>query len=279
MTALDGFSRSSFTHEGVTRDVYRAGSGPAVIVIHEMPGLTPKVAAFGTRVADAGFTAVLPSLFGVPGRRPTTGYLVRELVRGCVAREFTSWARQRTSPITVWCRALAGSLHAELGGKGVGAIGMCFTGGFALAMMIDDHTVAPVVSQPSVPFAIGRRRAASIDLSPADRERVRARAMAGCDVLGLRYTGDKAVRSHPFPGAPRTPRRPVHRRRVRRHRPLGAHGTRSGGRGGPGARVSRRAPAVTDVRSWVTAAVGDGSVVVRSRRLPGAHRRSYARSM
>jgi dienelactone hydrolase len=93
----------------------------------------------------------------------------------------------------VWCRALAKSLHGELGGNGVGAIGMCFTGGFALAMMVDDHTVAPVVSQPSVPFAIGRRRAASIDLSPADRERVRARAVAGCEVLGLRYKGDKAV--------------------------------------------------------------------------------------
>ncbi len=193
MTALDGFSLSSFTHEGVTRDVYRAGSGPGVIVIHEMPGLTPKVAEFGARVAGAGFTAVLPSLFGEPGRPPTTGYLLRELVRGCVAREFTSWARQRTSPITVWCRALAKSSHAELGGKGVGAIGMCFTGGFALAMMIDDHTVAPVLSQPSVPFAIGRRRAESIDLSPADRERVRARAMAGCEVLGLRYKSDKAV--------------------------------------------------------------------------------------
>jgi dienelactone hydrolase len=193
MSALDGFSRSSFTHEGVTRDVYRAGSGPAVIVIHEMPGLTPKVAEFGASVAGAGFTAVLPSLFGEPDRPPTTRYLMRELVRGCVAREFTSWARQRTSPITVWCRALAKSLHGELGGNGVGAIGMCFTGGFALAMMVDDHTVAPVVSQPSVPFAIGRRRAASIDLSPADRERVRARAVAGCEVLGLRYKGDKAV--------------------------------------------------------------------------------------
>ena len=193
MSTLDGFSHSSFTHDRVTRDIYRTGSGPGVVVIHEMPGLTPTVAEFGARVAGAGFTAVLPSLFGVPGRPPTTGYLLRELVRGCVAREFTSWARQRTSPITRWCRALAGALHEELGGKGVGAIGMCFTGGFALAMMIDDHTVAPVVSQPSVPFAIGRRRSASLDLSPDDRDRVRARALAGCDVLGLRYTGDKLV--------------------------------------------------------------------------------------
>lgn len=193
MTALDEFARSSFTDGEITRDIYRAGSGPGVIVIHEMPGLTPKVAEFGSRVADAGFTAVLPSLFGVPGREPSTGYLWRELVRGCVAREFTSWARQRTSPITVWCRALARSLHEEVGGQGVGAIGMCFTGGFALAMMVDAHTVAPVLSQPSVPFAVGRKRSASLDLSPGDRERVRARAEAGCDVLGLRFKGDKLV--------------------------------------------------------------------------------------
>jgi dienelactone hydrolase len=85
MSALDGFSRSSFTHEGVTRDVYRAGSGPAVIVIHEMPGLTPKVAEFGASVAGAGFTAVLPSLFGEPDRPPTTRYLMRDSARLCRA--------------------------------------------------------------------------------------------------------------------------------------------------------------------------------------------------
>lgn len=41
-------------------------------------------------------------------------------------------AMRQTSPVIAWLRALAKSLHAEVGGVGVGAIGMCFSGGFAL---------------------------------------------------------------------------------------------------------------------------------------------------
>ena len=95
-----------------------------------------------------------------------------------------------TAPVATWLRSLARELHDELGGPGVGALGMCFTGGFALAMMVDDSVVAPVVAQPSVPFALGRERAADLNLSPADLERVRGRAAAGCQVLGLRYRQD-----------------------------------------------------------------------------------------
>ncbi len=105
----------------------------------------------------------------------------------------------RTSPITGWLRALAGGLHTECGGPGVGAIGMCFSGGFALGMMLDETTVAPVLSQPSLPVAtpIGRKRGANLNLSPADLATVKGRAAAGCEVLGLglglRYTGDRLV--------------------------------------------------------------------------------------
>jgi dienelactone hydrolase len=190
---LAGFTLGSFTHAGVTHDTYRRGHGPGVVVIHEMPGLTPRVAAYATEVADAGFTVVCPSLFGTPGRAPTPGYLIGALAKGCVSAEFHALAAGRTSPATTWCRALAADLHRECGGPGVGAIGMCFTGGFALAMLLDDHTVAPVLSQPSLPFAIGRRRAGDLGLSPEDLERVVARARGGCDVLGLRYIGDRAV--------------------------------------------------------------------------------------
>jgi len=66
---FDGFARTTVTHEGVSRDVWQAGTGPAVIVIHELPGLHPGVIDFARRVVAAGFTAVMPSLFGTPGRR------------------------------------------------------------------------------------------------------------------------------------------------------------------------------------------------------------------
>jgi dienelactone hydrolase len=196
--SLPGYTLESFEHEGTTHPVYRRGSGPAVIVIHEVPGVTPGVAAFGKRVADAGFTAVLPSLFGTPGREVSGGYALRSMLHGCVSREFANWATQTTSPITVWLRALAKAEHARCGGPGVGAVGMCFTGGFALAMMVDDEVVAPVLSQPSLPFPVGSARKRDLAISDADLAVIKARAAEGQCVLGLRFTGDMAVPGERF---------------------------------------------------------------------------------
>ncbi len=191
--ALDGFTATEFTHEGVTRTVYAAGTGPAVIVIHEVPGLHPGVVDFGRRVVERGFHVRMPSLFGKPGKPFGVAYAMRSMVSGCVAKEFTSWALNRTSPITSWLRALAADAHTACGGAGVGAVGMCFTGGFALGMMLDETTQAPVLSQPSLPFALGKRRKASVGISDADLERLGARASAGACVMGLRFTGDPLV--------------------------------------------------------------------------------------
>jgi dienelactone hydrolase len=121
---LDGFAESTFTHAGVSRQVYRGGTGPAVIVIHEVPGLHPEAIAFGRRVVDAGFSVYMPSLFGTPGKDFGWGYTMRTLPRVCVAREFATLAADRTSPIIGWLRALAAEAHAECGGPGVGAVGM-----------------------------------------------------------------------------------------------------------------------------------------------------------
>ncbi len=58
-----------FEHNGKSKTVLRTGSGPAVIVMSEIPGITPRVAEFGRKVSGIGCTAVLPSLFGVPGEK------------------------------------------------------------------------------------------------------------------------------------------------------------------------------------------------------------------
>ena len=192
--ALDGWAPGEFSADGRTRRVYSRGSGPGVIVIHEIPGITPRVAAFGNDVAEAGFTVTMPSLVGRPGRAVSGGYVAVSMFKVCVAREFTNWALQRTSPIISWLRALAADLHASAGGPGVGAVGMCFSGGFALGMMVDATMVAPVLSQPSMPFAAGKAaRHADLNLSPDDALRVAERAAAGCEVLGLRFDQDKLV--------------------------------------------------------------------------------------
>lgn len=190
---LQGWTRTAFDADDRSYDTYRAGTGPGVIVIHEIPGMTPQVIAFAQEVVDAGFTVVMPHLFGDPGRPVSAGYAAKVVPAVCVSKEFTTFATGRTSPIAGWLRALSRSLHEELGGVGVGVVGMCFTGGFALAMMVDDSVAAPVLAQPSLPFPIGRRRSADLALSPKDLSAVKARAAAGCPVLGLRYAGDKAT--------------------------------------------------------------------------------------
>jgi len=178
------------TYDGRTHDVYKVGAGPAVIVIHEIPGLHQGVLAFGERVAAAGFTAYMPHLFGAVGGKMTVGASLRQMARACVSREFSTWALNRTSPITTWLRALAKDAHRACGGPGVGAVGMCLTGGFALAMAVDPWLLAPVLSQPSIPFAITPARRRDIGVSPEDLAAVKARDVC---VMGLRYTGDPAV--------------------------------------------------------------------------------------
>ncbi|MEO5710266.1 MAG: dienelactone hydrolase family protein [Nocardioidaceae bacterium] len=193
MSALDTWTRGSHSYDGTTHPTYRKGSGPGVVVIHEIPGMTPDVIAFGDEVAAAGFTVVMPHLFGEPEAPSTLKQVAKVLPRLCVNKEFTKLALQETTPVAVWLRSLARELHGELGGPGVGALGMCFTGGFALAMMVDDSVAAPVLCQPSAPFAIGKRRGGDLNLSPADLEIVKLRASQGCSVLGLQYRRDPAT--------------------------------------------------------------------------------------
>jgi dienelactone hydrolase len=195
---LEGFERVPFGALGATRDVWWNGEGPAVLVISELPGITPEVVAFARRVAARGMTVALPHLFGEDGRAPTTAYLLRSLATVCVSREFTVMATGRSSPIVTWLRALATLAHDRCAGPGVGVVGMCFTGGFALAMMADAPIVAPVLSQPSLPFAIGSRRAADLGCSAAELAAVKAKIDDGAQVLGLRFTGDPAVKPARF---------------------------------------------------------------------------------
>ncbi|HWF01454.1 MAG TPA: dienelactone hydrolase family protein [Caulobacteraceae bacterium] len=193
--ALAAYQRFEFTDPKGrwTRPVYRRGAGPAVIVIHEMPGLHPLVVRFADRVAGAGMTVFCPSLFGDPGRPASLPYALGVMAKAiCIRREFDVWASDRSSPIVDWLRALAAQVHAECGGKGVGAVGMCFTGNFALAMMTEPCVVAPVLSQPSLP--LGRKGAAGLGLSPAELSCAKRRLTdEDLSVMALRFFGDKVV--------------------------------------------------------------------------------------
>jgi len=185
--ALRGFVASEATFLGVTKRVFRGGEGPPVLVMAEIPGITPRVLDFARRLIDRGMTVVLPDLFGVAGQPPRAHRLARTIAKACISREFSMLARHKASPVTDWLRALARSLHEEFDGP-VGAVGMCLTGNFALTLCLDPWMTAPVLSQPSLPVAIGR---STLHATPEVEETLVRRAKEdGLTVLGLRFSGD-----------------------------------------------------------------------------------------
>lgn len=196
---LAGWDREPFTAEGFTYDVYRKGAGPGVLLIPEMPGVHPGVLALGNYLVDNGFTVAIPSLFGTPGA-PARGLgLVPTLVRGCVAKEFAAFALDRQRPVTRYLRALARDLNDSTPGRGVGVIGQCFTGGFALAAAVDDSVLASVLSQPSVPIALTATHRRDPGFSEQEMKVIEKRAAEdGLCALGLRFSGDPMAPAERF---------------------------------------------------------------------------------
>ncbi|MFN7956063.1 MAG: dienelactone hydrolase family protein [bacterium] len=185
------FEERKFDALGKTRPVFWKGSGPGVVIVHEVPGITREVAEFGRRVAARGFTAVLPSLFNEPGVRYTPCDMGRALRYACIQAEFSMLARRAASPITEWLRALCRHVHERCGGPGVGAVGMCLTGNFALTLVADPWVMAPVLSQPSLPVGLTRSHRAALHVSDENLATLKRRVRdEGLTVLGLRFTHD-----------------------------------------------------------------------------------------
>lgn len=192
---LTDFHTRTFTLEAATRRVFVSGSGPAVIVMAEMPGISPHVARFARWVRHAGFTVYLPSLFGTDGAVPRAEEGLAVLRRACISAEFHAMAGRGASPVTAWLRALARRAMDECGGPGVGAVGMCFTGNFALSMMLEPAMLAPVLAQPSLPLD----DPAALESDPQELAAIRARLdREGLTVLAYRFEGDRHCRAERF---------------------------------------------------------------------------------
>lgn len=188
---LSGWVKAPFTGAGLTYDCFEKGSGPGVVLIPEVPGITPEVLGLADHLVAEGFAVVIPSPFGVPGQAATVGYTIRVISRLCVSSEFRAFTANAHRPITDFLRAVAADLASRTPGPGVGVIGMCFTGGFALATAVDDAVLAPVLSQPAVPFPVGRARQIDAGVSTAELDRIAERTRDdGLCVLGLRFSED-----------------------------------------------------------------------------------------
>ncbi len=193
--AMDDFERRELALLGQTKRVFVSGAGPAVIVMAEMPRIYAHVVRFARTVRDAGFTVWMPALFGTQGGPVTLPAAVSTMVRACVSREFRAFAANRSSPVTRWLRALAAHAHTLCGGKGVGAIGMCFTGNFALSMMLEPAMLAPVLAQPSLPMF----RSGGMHIAPDELAAVKARMeREDLTVLAYRFEGDRFCRAERF---------------------------------------------------------------------------------
>lgn len=184
---LSDFEAREVTLEEKTKRVYVSGHGPAVIVMHEMPGISPHVARFTRWVREAGFTVYMPSLFGRDGAVPEAKEGGEVFQRVCISREFHVMGGGRTSPVVSWLRALAAMASSECGGSSVGAVGMCFTGNFAISMMIEPVMKAAVACQPSLPLDTP----SAIEMSDEDAAAIADRLeKEDLTVKGYRFEGD-----------------------------------------------------------------------------------------
>lgn len=192
---LEDFLARKITLDGVTKTVYVSGTGPAVIVMAEMPGISPHVARFSRWVREAGFSVYMPSLFGYDGKIVSAEEGAEIFKHACVSAEFRAFAGNDSSPATQWLRALARLAHKECGGPGVGAIGMCFTGNFALSMMLEPSVLAPVLSQPALPMD----DPAGIESPEAEINIIRERLeREDLTVLAYRFKGDNFCKAQRF---------------------------------------------------------------------------------
>jgi dienelactone hydrolase len=190
---LAGWRVAPFTAADLTHDCYEKGEGPGVVLVPEVPGMTPEVLGLADHLVDSGFTVVVPSPYGVPGKPMTGGYAMSVIARLCVSAEFRAFATNAKRPFTAWLRALARDLAGRTNGTGVGVIGMCFSGGFALAAAVDDVVLAPVISQPSLPFPVNAAHRRDPGVSVAELEQVAARTKGdNLCLLGLGFSADPA---------------------------------------------------------------------------------------
>ncbi|MBD0334946.1 MAG: dienelactone hydrolase family protein [Cyanobacteria bacterium Co-bin13] len=188
---MEDFATFDFASEGFSpRRVYCKGTGPAIVILHELPGLIPECVDLARRIADAGFTVYLPLLFGEPNQPFSMLKMAGNMVELCISQEFYCFARYQSSPITDWLRALCRKAHADCKGRGVGVIGMCLTGGFVLSLMADPTVIAPVTSQPSLPFGFTADAKATLGVYSDELEKAQARAAQGVPLLALRYSED-----------------------------------------------------------------------------------------
>lgn len=142
-------------------------------------------------LVNAGFEVVLPHLFGPIGKVSMLGNLARVF---CMRREFNVFTANESSPIVDWLKALCKKVQSDRNVAGVGVIGMCLTGNFAISLMADDSVLAAVASQPSLPIA----KSNNLHMSVGDIEAVNAGIDATAPIKAYRFERDSLCNADKF---------------------------------------------------------------------------------
>jgi dienelactone hydrolase len=143
------FSATTRYNDSITHDIYTKGSGAPVILLQELPGISDETFRLADKFIDAGFTVVMPHLFGPIGKIAFISNTARIF---CMRKEFRLFEKNKSSPIVDWLKALCAEVKQKHNAEGVGMVGMCLTGNFAMALMADENVLATVASQPSLPL-------------------------------------------------------------------------------------------------------------------------------
>jgi len=188
MSHIDGYDKFDFNGplsvgDRVSHVVYHRGDGPPIIVIQELPGIGPQTIALANKIVDAGFAVYMPHLFGPLRKTSLAGNVMRLF---CLRREYHLFAKNKSSPIVNWLRALCQEVQRLSGHSRIGSVGMCLTGGFALTLMAEDGVVGGVASQPSLPVFANRAVHMSADEIAAANRGMAANGPG----LAMRYEGD-----------------------------------------------------------------------------------------
>ena len=177
--AIQEFASFDFVNGDISHRVFRKGEGPGVVIIHELPGMTTACISLAEAVANTGFCVHLPLLFGTPGDDRPIAFTAKL----CISREFRVFSKKGGSPIVEWLRALCRKIKADCEGPGVGAIGLCLTGNFAIALMADS-VLAPVASEPALPlFSLTKSAKAAIAVTDDEFARAQARSINGVPLI------------------------------------------------------------------------------------------------
>lgn len=187
-TPLSAYQQSVFcarTREGdaIEHAVYSRGSGTPVVLIQELPGIGQETLLLADKLVDAGHEVVLPHLFGPLGKTSIAGNLARVM---CMRKEFRVMATNASSPIADWLRSLCQEVRTSRKVAGVGVIGMCLTGNFAMTLIADDSVLAAVASQPAMPFF----KQEALHMSPAEIQQSRQALNTKEPMCVLRFEND-----------------------------------------------------------------------------------------